>query len=409
LRSQLAGPADAADALRDTSVVASAKVAGLRDRGRLRAWLFAVARNECHGRLPAGVAAARDQAAGLAAAAAGPGVGDGRAGLPAGVHAALAALSPADGELIELGLRHGLGGADLADVLGVPAARVHALAGRSRSRFGAWLAIAAGRAGPGTCPELAALAAGRGGALTAPRRGRAGRHLQRCPVCARRLGRLSPARLVSLVPAPVVPAGLPRRIFRLTADASPGAVAYRARIARGAEPFGAGGFPVQLITPAAPRWRGSPPGGGRRDRRRRPGGARRWRYAVTDTMHSRRAPPHQAHRRRSPRAPAVPHEQSGPRRARPGRRQRKHAPRPSQPPGTAPDRSRPGDPGSDSPGRDGTALAGAGPCTRCPGDPAAHRDPAADDRAADANIGTGFQLGKDLGRDFVAASRTLAS
>jgi DNA-directed RNA polymerase specialized sigma24 family protein len=124
-RSQLTEPADAADALRDTFVIASAKAAGLRDPGRLRAWLFAVARNECHGRLPAGVASARDEPAGLAGAAADP-CGGGRAGLRAVVRAAAAALSPADGEIIELNLRHRLDGADLADVLGVPAARAPA-------------------------------------------------------------------------------------------------------------------------------------------------------------------------------------------------------------------------------------------------------------------------------------------
>jgi RNA polymerase sigma factor (sigma-70 family) len=224
-RSQLTEPADAADALRDTFIIASAKVARLRDPGRLRAWLFAVARNECHGRLPAGVASARDEPAAIAGAAADPGGGDGRAGLRAVVRAALAALSPADGEIIELNLRHGLDGADLADVLGVPAARVPALAGRARSRFGTSLAVAAGRAGPRPCPELAAIAAGRGGALTVPLRRRAGRHIGRCPVCARWLGQLNPAGLVFLVPAPVVPAGLSQRIAGLTAAAAPGAAA----------------------------------------------------------------------------------------------------------------------------------------------------------------------------------------
>jgi DNA-directed RNA polymerase specialized sigma24 family protein len=46
-RSQLSRPADAADAVQDTFVVAAAKLGGLRDPGRLRPWLFAVARNEC--------------------------------------------------------------------------------------------------------------------------------------------------------------------------------------------------------------------------------------------------------------------------------------------------------------------------------------------------------------------------
>src|SRR5215469_16561590 len=44
-------PADAADAVQDTFVIASSRLAGLRDPGRLRPWLFAVARNECLRRL----------------------------------------------------------------------------------------------------------------------------------------------------------------------------------------------------------------------------------------------------------------------------------------------------------------------------------------------------------------------
>src|ERR1700739_2334989 len=52
-RSLLAEPADAADAVHDTFVVAASKLDGLRDPDRLRPWLYAVARNECHRRLRA--------------------------------------------------------------------------------------------------------------------------------------------------------------------------------------------------------------------------------------------------------------------------------------------------------------------------------------------------------------------
>ena len=52
-RSLLAEPADAADAVQDTFVIASAKLGGLRDPDRLRPWLYAVARNECRRRLRA--------------------------------------------------------------------------------------------------------------------------------------------------------------------------------------------------------------------------------------------------------------------------------------------------------------------------------------------------------------------
>ena len=49
--SLLSEPADAAGAVRDTFVVAEAKLSLLRDPSRLRPWLYAVARNECRRRL----------------------------------------------------------------------------------------------------------------------------------------------------------------------------------------------------------------------------------------------------------------------------------------------------------------------------------------------------------------------
>ena len=43
----LGEPAKAADAVQDTFVIAAARLAELREPDRLRAWLYAVARNEC--------------------------------------------------------------------------------------------------------------------------------------------------------------------------------------------------------------------------------------------------------------------------------------------------------------------------------------------------------------------------
>ena len=45
----LGEPDDAADAVEDTFVIAAARLGGLRDPRKLRPWLYAVARNECHG------------------------------------------------------------------------------------------------------------------------------------------------------------------------------------------------------------------------------------------------------------------------------------------------------------------------------------------------------------------------
>ena len=57
-QSLLRDPNDAADAVQDTFVIAASKLGGLRDPERLRAWLFAVARNECLHRLKSRSAAA---------------------------------------------------------------------------------------------------------------------------------------------------------------------------------------------------------------------------------------------------------------------------------------------------------------------------------------------------------------
>src|SRR6476619_6963562 len=68
-RALLPEPADAADAVQDTFLVATAKLRDLRDPARLRPWLYAVARNECFRRLRAGKAlSALDEAADLPAA-----------------------------------------------------------------------------------------------------------------------------------------------------------------------------------------------------------------------------------------------------------------------------------------------------------------------------------------------------
>src|SRR5271165_4876457 len=112
-RMMLSEPEDAADAVQDTFVIAAGRLGGLRDPRRLRPWLYAVARNECHRRLR-GTEVGLDEAAGdvdLSADASGP---PERAELRRLIRAALAGLSPGEREILELGLRHDLHGADLA-------------------------------------------------------------------------------------------------------------------------------------------------------------------------------------------------------------------------------------------------------------------------------------------------------
>src|SRR5436305_13609719 len=68
-RALLPEPADAADAVQDTFLVATAKLRDLREPPRLRPWLYAVARNEFVRRLRARTAlSALDEAADIPAA-----------------------------------------------------------------------------------------------------------------------------------------------------------------------------------------------------------------------------------------------------------------------------------------------------------------------------------------------------
>ena len=130
----LSGPDRAADAVQDTFIIAAASLGGLRDPRRLRPWLYAVARDQCRRRLRAGEAGP-GEAAGLAAPPAGGGGDTERAERRWLVCAARDGLNLGEREVIELGFRHDLSGADLAAVLGVSRNQAHALASRARGRL----------------------------------------------------------------------------------------------------------------------------------------------------------------------------------------------------------------------------------------------------------------------------------
>jgi RNA polymerase sigma factor (sigma-70 family) len=255
-KSLLAEPADAADAVQNTFIVAAAKVAGLREPGRLRSWLYAVARNECHRRLRAHASTAPlDEAAETSDDTENPEADAEQAELRALVRAALGGLNPGEREIIELNLRHELDGADLADALGVPRNQAHALASRARSQFETSLGVLlVARSGPEDCPELASILDGWDGELTVLIRKRVSRHIGRCEVCGERKRRqLSPASLLSLLPVAALPASLREQVVHLLADVTQGSLAYRARVVHRAEPFAGSGFPAPSGPPAVGR------------------------------------------------------------------------------------------------------------------------------------------------------------
>ena len=252
-RSRLAEPADAADAVQDTFVIAAAGLSRLSRPDRMRAWLFAVARTQCQWRLRAAVPSARLYQA--AQAMDDPGafaVLTEQAEFGAQVRAALAGMDPIDREISELNLRHGFYGADLGEILGVPRNRVQALAARARARFEKSLGVLlVARSQREHCPELASILDGHGGQSSVPLRWQVRRHIGRCAIChERKRGGLNPAILLSLLPVIPLPRDLGRRTLALVADKSPDAVAHRVRVMDRAGRFGVDGFPVQLDPPS---------------------------------------------------------------------------------------------------------------------------------------------------------------
>ena len=245
----LSEPDRAADAVQDTFVIAAASLGALRDPGRLRPWLYAVARNECHRRLRAGEAGV-SEAAGLAAPPDGAGNTE-RAERRGLVRAAMDGLRPGEREVIELGFRHDLSGADLAAVLGVSRNQAHAVASRARGRLDRELGVLlVARTGRWACPALDLMLYDWDGQLTAPMRKQVARHAGQCDACAyRRRSALRPALLDGMAPLAALPRGLREKVLRLCADDSPPAQTYREEVAQRAGPFAANGFPQQVRQP----------------------------------------------------------------------------------------------------------------------------------------------------------------
>ncbi|MGE5289569.1 MAG: RNA polymerase sigma factor [Micromonosporaceae bacterium] len=245
-RSLLGEPADgpdgaqAADALKDTFIVAAAELTRLRDPGRLRAWLYAVARNECLRRTRAAVAPSEAPDSTTLARAGGATADVERSEARELVAAALAAMNPGERDVAELNLRHGLDDTDLAATLGVSRRRAQALASRARGHFAALLGALLAAASPELCPELGALLTGSGEMPTAPLLARLDKHIQRCSACAaRRQSELQPVMALGLAPNPALPGDL----WPQVRDAVDSASVSRADITQGGERFG---FPVPL-------------------------------------------------------------------------------------------------------------------------------------------------------------------
>jgi RNA polymerase sigma factor (sigma-70 family) len=269
LLSEPDAPAHAADAVQDTFLIAPSRLTGLSDPGLLRAWLYAVARNECLRILrsretepalpetPAEADAVIDITEGSAE----------RARLRALLADTAHGLNPDERELLEMQLRHGLDPGEVAAVLHMSADHVYLLASKAHDQLEACLAVLlVGRSRRGDCDELEALLADWDGQLTVPLRKRVYRHIESCSTCHTRLDlELRPAVLLgwpadaamaaaameSFRLAPGAPEGLREHTLSLAADQDPASVAHRAAVVGRAGTFGRDGFPGPQRHPGA--------------------------------------------------------------------------------------------------------------------------------------------------------------
>jgi RNA polymerase sigma factor (sigma-70 family) len=265
-QSLLRQPEDAADAVQDTFVIAASKLNRLRDPERLRAWLFAVARNECLHRIKS-----RKEAPALDDLPERPddsvdvGGEAERAESRALIRAAVGGLNDGERDVINQ-LWHGLEVPEVAMVLGVSRNHAHSLFSRARDQLEASVAVLlVGRLGRQDCAALDQLLHGWDGRLTAPLRKRVGRHIDQCAVCSdRRRQALKPALLLSLAPGALLglgaarggsgplagagglglpPAGLRASVLHIATNPGPHAAGYRVAAGHSTRSFHINGFP----------------------------------------------------------------------------------------------------------------------------------------------------------------------
>ena len=250
LRSVVTDDALAAAVLHDTFVAAGSRLHQLTRPAKVRPWLFAIARHQALDRLSrrrrlrgwrrrkkAPAPPKRGQAAVVAT--------DERSQ----VSRALAeVLNPKERAVLDLHLRQGLEGQELAEALGVSARQASPMVRRLRRRAEREVGLlVVARTGRQDCKDLDTVLAGRagrpgrGGRLTWRGRKRAARHVELCHKCLERRRKVAtPLALLSALPPVPPPAGVRDRVLSDVRLAS-----HRGRAWRPAR----GGFPPPMVRP----------------------------------------------------------------------------------------------------------------------------------------------------------------
>jgi RNA polymerase sigma factor (sigma-70 family) len=215
---------DAADMVQDVFCIAAERLSQLRDPNRLKPWLYAVLRNEVYRRtkkrkratptdfqsatVPDVVAAFDPNAEGATASF------DELAEL---VRSAAAGLDERDRLVLELSVRQGLTGTDLADALGVSPEQSYSLVHRMRDRVEKSLgAFTVAKMGRNDCKELASIISGWNGEFSVLIRKRVARHIDECAICEKTRSKFAPLALFGAAPVFLLPIGLRDKVLAAT-------------------------------------------------------------------------------------------------------------------------------------------------------------------------------------------------
>lgn len=216
---------EAADALHDAFIAAARNLEQLRDPSRLRPWLYSICRHEALRRARRrGRVELTEEVDDMKAVDVDLDRGTSAAELQELVWAAATGLNDRDQALLDLNLRQGLEGQDLADAMGVSLSASYVLMSRLRDQVERSLgALLIARLGRDDCPDLAAILEGWDGRFTPLLRKRVARHVDRCDTCStRRSTVLSPAALLAAAPLTPAPADLRDRVLTSVGSARPG-------------------------------------------------------------------------------------------------------------------------------------------------------------------------------------------
>lgn len=210
----------AADCVQDVFCIAATRLPQLRDPDKLRPWLYSIARNEALRRInERRRETPSDDMPDSASDDPGPDTLAARTELAALVSDAAGGLSDRDRAVLELAFRHGLGGPDLAEALGVTATNANTIVHRLRETIerslGALLVSRRVR-NVGGCAELATILDGWDGHFNVLIRKRISRHIESCSACDTERRRLvSPVALLGAAPVFIpAPAWLRDRTLR---------------------------------------------------------------------------------------------------------------------------------------------------------------------------------------------------